>query len=52
VPELAKRLATLTAAQEKNGLGWLENFLTVAEFLARETRATPLAATDEQERAA
>lgn len=52
VPELARRLAALAAAQPKDGLGWLENFLTVAEFLARETRATPLAATDEQEHAA
>lgn len=39
-PELAKRLAALAAAQEKDGLGWLENFLTVAEFLARETRTS------------
>jgi CRISPR-associated protein Cmr2 len=38
VIDLAHRLAKLTAAQEKNGLVWLENFLTVAEFLARETR--------------
>lgn len=34
----AKRLAALTAFQPKDGLKWLENFLTVAEFLARETR--------------
>jgi len=39
VPELAVRLATLAAAQEKDGLKWLGNFLTVAEFLARETRS-------------
>lgn len=38
-PGLAKRLAALTASQSKDGLNWLENFLTVAEFLARETRA-------------
>lgn len=37
-PVLAQRLAKLAAAQEKEGLKWLENFLTVAEFLARETR--------------
>jgi len=37
-PGLAKRLAVLAASQEKNGLGWLENFMAVAEFLARETR--------------
>ncbi len=37
-PALARRLATLAAKQEKGGLKWLENFLTVAEFLARETR--------------
>lgn len=37
--DLAKRLATLAAQQPKDGLTWLENFLTVAEFLARETRA-------------
>jgi CRISPR-associated protein Cmr2 len=36
--DLAKRLAALTAAQPKDGLKWLQNFLTVAEFLARETR--------------
>ncbi|MGB5148214.1 MAG: type III-B CRISPR-associated protein Cas10/Cmr2 [Porticoccaceae bacterium] len=36
--DLAQRLAALTAAQSQNGLKWLENFLTVAEFLARETR--------------
>lgn len=35
---LAKRLTALAAQQEKDGLTWLENFLTVAEFLARETR--------------
>jgi len=34
---LAERLAKLAAAQAKDGLKWLENFLTVAEFLARET---------------
>lgn len=37
-PYLAKRLASLAAKQPKDGLTWLENFLTVAEFLARETR--------------
>jgi CRISPR-associated protein Cmr2 len=37
--ELACRLAALAAAQHKNGLDWLRNFLSVAEFLARETRA-------------
>lgn len=37
--DLAKRLAFLTAAQSTDGLKWLENFMTVAEFLARETRA-------------
>ncbi|GAB4119768.1 MAG: hypothetical protein Fur0026_10260 [Sideroxydans sp.] len=36
---LAQRLAALAAAQTKDGLKWLENFLTVAEFLARETRS-------------
>ncbi|KXW57583.1 CRISPR-associated protein [Ferrovum myxofaciens] len=38
-PILAQRLAKLAAAQNKDGLNWLQNFLTVAEFLARETRA-------------
>lgn len=38
-PALAKRLAALAAEQNKDGLQWLENFMTVAEFLARETRA-------------
>ncbi len=36
---LAQRLAARTAAQPGDGLIWLENFLTVAEFLARETRS-------------
>lgn len=36
---LAIRLTVLAAAQAKDGLHWLQNFLTVAEFLARETRA-------------
>jgi CRISPR-associated protein Cmr2 len=38
-PGLAKRLATLAATQQKDSLKWLEHFLTVAEFLARETRS-------------
>lgn len=38
-PELAKRLAALAAGQPKDGLDWLRNFLSVAEFLARETRS-------------
>ena len=40
-PDLAQRLATLAAdecKQGRRGLRWLENFLSVAEFLARETR--------------
>lgn len=37
-PELARRLAALASQQERNGLDWLRNFLSVAEFLARETR--------------
>ncbi|WP_297727928.1 type III-B CRISPR-associated protein Cas10/Cmr2 [Limnohabitans sp. Rim8] len=43
-PALAQRLATLCAAQTKQPLNWLANFMGVAEFLARETRtgATPL----------
>ena len=36
---LAQRLTQLAQQQAKDGLKWLENFLTVAEFLARETRA-------------
>ena len=36
---LATRLTELAQQQENNGLEWLENFLTVAEFLARETRS-------------
>lgn len=35
---LARRLAALTVARTKDKLDWLRNFLTVAEFLARETR--------------
>lgn len=38
-PGLGGRLAALAAAQPIDGLDWLQNFLTVAEFLARETRA-------------
>lgn len=38
-PELAQRLAQLCAAQKTSGLNWLANFMGVAEFLARETRA-------------
>lgn len=36
--KLASRLATLAAQRPRDGLIWLQNFLTVAEFLARETR--------------
>lgn len=37
--DLARRLAELAARQcHKEGLGWLENFMSVAEFLAREIR--------------
>lgn len=38
-PVLARQLAALTVAQPKERLSWLENFLTVAEFLAREARS-------------
>lgn len=38
-PGLARRLAELTAGKPMDGQNWLENFLTVAEFLARETRS-------------
>ncbi|MGI9211963.1 MAG: Cas10/Cmr2 second palm domain-containing protein, partial [Methylococcaceae bacterium] len=37
-PGLAKSLAELARQYEK-GLDWLSNFMTVAEFLARETRS-------------
>ncbi len=37
-PSLAQRLTAQAIAPSKDGLNWLENFLTVAEFLARETR--------------
>ena len=37
-PSLAKRLAEMASQQESKRLQWLENFLSVAEFLARETR--------------
>lgn len=37
-PSLAKRLATLASAQQSDSLNWVQNFLSVAEFLARETR--------------
>ena len=38
-PELAGRLVALTLAQGQDRLSWLRNFLTVAEFLAREARS-------------
>lgn len=38
-PALARRLAALTLQQETGRLDWLQNFLSVAEFLARETRS-------------
>ncbi|PUE11550.1 hypothetical protein B9Z51_04490 [Limnohabitans sp. T6-5] len=38
-PDLAHRLAQLCAEQKSKGLNWLANFMGVAEFLARETRA-------------
>ena len=44
VPELARRLAACAESQKSGtGLSWLENFLTVAEFLARETRSSAAA---------
>jgi CRISPR-associated protein Cmr2 len=39
VPSLAERLTAQTLAQRRERIRWLRNFLTVAEFLARETRA-------------
>ena len=39
-PGLARRLAALTVAESKDRLGWLRNFLTVAEFLARTGRVS------------
>lgn len=39
ISRLAQRLATLTAAQPADRLKWLANFMSVAEFLARETRS-------------
>jgi CRISPR-associated protein Cmr2 len=38
-PGLAYRLTKLTVSQSGKRLDWLKNFMTVAEFLARETRA-------------
>jgi CRISPR-associated protein Cmr2 len=38
VPRLAQSLSSLSANRE-GGLDWLRNFLSVAEFLARETRS-------------
>jgi len=51
---LARTLPVDLAAKQAAEVarGWLANFLTVAEFLARETRSTPVAVTQEQERAA
>ncbi len=44
IREIAQHLARLAAEKQtagKDGLDWLENLLSVAEFLARETRTTP-----------
>jgi CRISPR-associated protein Cmr2 len=38
---LAQRLASLTLQQPADRLEWLSNFMSVAEFLARETRSKP-----------
>ena len=38
-PDLAGRLAALAIAEPRGRLDWLRDFLTVAEFLARGTRA-------------
>ncbi len=43
VKEIAQRLAALAGKRQQegnDGLDWLENLLSVAEFLARETRAS------------
>ena len=40
---LAQRLTALALLQPKKRLAWLGNFMSVAEFLARETRSTPVA---------
>ena len=46
---LARRVAGLAAAHPTNGRkGWLERFLEVAEFLARETRHGAAEATDSE----
>jgi CRISPR-associated protein Cmr2 len=39
IPALAARLTTQALQQPAGRLKWLENFLSVAEFLARETRS-------------
>ncbi|WP_374495451.1 type III-B CRISPR-associated protein Cas10/Cmr2 [Zoogloea sp.] len=39
IRQLAQRLATLAVQQPKDRLKWLANFMSVAEFLARETRS-------------
>lgn len=39
IPGLAKRLSVLAVDQARGHLKWLVNFLSVAEFLARETRS-------------
>ncbi|TXF11482.1 type III-B CRISPR-associated protein Cas10/Cmr2 [Pelomicrobium methylotrophicum] len=51
---LAQRLTALALAQPKARLAWLANFLSVAEFLSRETRtgSTKNKPSEEKERAA
>ena len=44
--ELAGKLASLAAAEKERRNKWLENFLSVAEFLARETRQSAATVTN------
>lgn len=50
-PHIAKRLTKLAAQRGDNGRVWLANFLSVAEFLARETRGKPKSTTQLEKQA-
>lgn len=54
LPDLARRLVQSAVSQARHGerLAWLENFLSVAEFLARETRRPEGSSVVEKESAA
>ncbi|MFN3611718.1 type III-B CRISPR-associated protein Cas10/Cmr2 [Tepidimonas sp.] len=51
-PQLAQRLTALSLQQSGEARAWLANFLSVAEFLARETRGKPKSTIQSEKQAA